>query len=193
MKKKTVEIPDVQEIEKELLRVKERQKYHSVFSNTVFSLISVVAVAVLICVLFMPVLRIYGTSMNPILHDGNIVLTLKGSDFECGDIVAFYFNNKILVKRVIASSGEWVNIDEAGNVYVNDVLLDEPYLKEKSQGENDITFPYQVPENKFFVLGDHRETSVDSRSSSLGCVAEEQVVGRIMFCVWPLQDFGILK
>ena len=130
--------------------------------------------------------------MNETLQDGDIVLSVKDSRMNSGDIVAFYYNNKILVKRVIAQAGDWVNIDADGNVYVNDVLLDEPYISNKALGECDIDLPYQVPENRIFVMGDHREVSVDSRTTTVGCVAEEQIVGKLVFRVWPFNGFGSL-
>jgi signal peptidase I len=131
--------------------------------------------------------------MSPTLNEGEIVLSLRGSDFETGDLVAFYLGNKLLVKRCIAGPGDWVDIDEDGNVYVNDELLDEPYVSEKSQGECDMEFPYQVPESRYFMLGDHRTTSMDSRSSAIGCVADEQIVGRLTIRIWPLKDFGLIN
>ena len=118
-------------------------------------------------------------------------MSVKGSaDMKPGEVLAFYYNNKILVKRVIAGPGDWVDIDESGNVYVNSELLDEPYIAEKAYGETTIKLPYQVPEKRIFVMGDHRATSVDSRNNSVGCVAEEQIVGKIVFRVWPLTKFG---
>lgn len=141
----------------------------------------------------MPVLQIYGSSMEPTIQEGEIILSVKTKHFKQGDIVAFYYNNKVLVKRVIALPGEWVNIDANGNVYVNNTKLNEPYISKKSIGIYDIEFPYQVPENKFFVMGDHRATSVDSRSSSVGCVEAEQLVGKIVFRVWPIKRIGIAK
>ena len=161
--------------------------------NTIFTLITVAAVAVLVAVLLLPVLRIYGTSMTPTLEENNIVVSLKGSDFKTGDVVAFYYNNKILVKRVIAQAGQWVNIDPDGTVYVDNVKIDEPYIDKKAFGECDIELPYQVPENRVFVMGDHRDVSVDSRNTSIGPIAEEQIVGRIIFNLWPLSEFGAVK
>ena len=189
-KNSAVEVPDLSQLEKELNRVKYKKRYKSVLTSTISTLIVVAAIAVLIATLLMPVLQIYGTSMSPTLYDGDISATIKTTEFEQGDVVAFYYNNKILVKRVIAMSGEWVDMDEDGNVYVNDVLLDEPYLVERAVGECDIKLPYQVPENRIFVMGDHRSVSVDSRSTTVGCVAEEQLVGRLLFRVWPLKDMG---
>ena len=153
----------------------------------------VAAVAVLVATIWMPVLQIYGSSMTPTLKEGDIVLSVKGSGFEPGDLVAFYLGNKILVKRCIAGPGQWVDIDENGNVSVDGRLLEEPYLTEKALGECDIALPYQVPENRYFCVGDHRSTSVDSRSTAVGCISDEQIVGRIVFRVWPLPDFGALR
>lgn len=177
-------------MEIELDRERYRRRYGSVLRSTIYTLITVAAVAVLIATLWMPVLRIYGSSMTPTLENGNIVVSVKGNDYQQGDVIAFYYNNKILVKRVIAASGDWVNISEDGVVYVNDQELEEPYLTEQALGECNIELPYQVPENRLFVMGDHRSVSIDSRSTSIGCVAEEQIVGRLVFCVWPLRDFG---
>ena len=189
-KRKAIEVPELSQLEEELSRVKYQKRYKRVLTSTVSTLIVVAAVAVLIATLLMPVLQIYGTSMSPTLYDGDIIATIKTTEFEPGDVVAFYYNNKILVKRVIAMSGQWVDMDEDGNVYVNDVLLDEPYLVERAFGECDIKLPYQVPENRIFVMGDHRSVSVDSRSTTVGCVAEEQQVGKLVFRVWPLKDMG---
>lgn len=191
MKKKIVnERPTVEMLEVELNRVKYKQRYRVVLKSTIYTLITVAAVAVLVATLWLPVLRIYGSSMTPTLQDGDIVFSVKTSDLEQRDIIAFYYNNKILAKRVVAGPGDWVNIDEAGNVFVNEELLEEPYVQEKSFGDADIEFPYQVPDGKIFVMGDHRSTSVDSRHTAVGCVAEEQIVGKIVFRVWPLDEFG---
>ncbi len=186
-------VPTVAQLEQELKRETYRRRYNRVLRSTIYTLITVAAVAVLVATLFLPVLRIYGTSMTPTTTDGDIVVSVKGGSFERGDIIAFWFNNKILVKRVIAQAGEWVDIDEAGNVSINGEPLDEPYLTEKALGECDIELPYQVPDGRLFVMGDHRSTSSDSRSSAVGCVAEEQIVGKLVFRVWPLGEFGPLE
>ncbi len=191
-KKNNYQKPDVSLLEKELKRERYKQRYKVVIKSTVFTLITVAAVAVLIATLWLPVLQIYGTSMTPALQDGDIVVSSASNQLSQGDIVAFYYNNKVLVKRVIALPGEWVNIDEDGNVYVNNFMLEEPYVDEKSFGSCDIELPYQVPENKYFVMGDHRSVSTDSRNVAIGCVSEEQIVGKIMFRVWPIKDLGSL-
>ena len=177
------DLPSSAEFEEELERVR----------STIYTLITVAAVAVLVAVLVLPVLRIYGESMAPTLSEGQLVLSVKGGRFQPGDVVAFYYNNKILVKRVIARPGEWVNLNEAGDVFVNGVPLEEPYLQSKAFGTCDIELPFQVPEGMLFVMGDHRDVSVDSRSSIVGCVAEEQIVGKIFFRFWPLEDLGPLR
>lgn len=191
MKRKTVkEVPDVALLRKELKREQYRHRYAASLRSTVYTLVVVAAFAILVATLWMPVLQIYGNSMTPTLHEGQIVLSLKGSHFEKGDLVAFYLGNKLLVKRVLAGPADVVNITEDGTVYINGEEQAEPYVSEKALGECDLGFPYQVPESRYFLLGDHRKTSVDSRSSAVGCVAEEQIVGKIVFRVWPLADFG---
>ncbi len=189
-RKEILEKPTMQQLEAELSRVKYRRRYRSVLKSTVYSLITVAAVAILVATLWLPVLQIYGSSMTPTLQDGEIIFSVKTSNFKPGDIAAFYYNNKILVKRIICGPGDWINIDEDGTVYVNDVLLDEPYLLDKALGDCNIDLPFQVPEGRFFVMGDHRSTSVDSRNVSVGCVSQEQIVGKILFRVWPLKRLG---
>lgn len=189
-KKRQQEAPSVAMIEAELKRIRYGERYRGVLKSTIYTLITVAAVAVLVATLWLPVLQIYGSSMTPTLQDGEIVICVKSDELETGEVLAFYYNNKILIKRVIAGPGDWVNLDEEGNVYVNDKLLDEPYLTEKALGDCDIELPYQVPDARVFVMGDHRATSVDSRSNAVGCVSEEQIVGRIVFRVWPFNVFG---
>lgn len=190
MRKKKLVNPGLDSLRAELKRVRYRQRYNSVVRSTIYILLTVAAAAVLVATLLLPVLRIYGSSMTPSLYEGDIVVSLKTTDFGRGDIISFYYNNKILVKRVIAFEGEWVNIDEEGNVYVDGRQLDEPYIDEKALGECDIKLPYQVPDGRLFVMGDHRATSADSRSTTVGCVMEEQIVGRIVYRVWPVSEFG---
>ncbi|MBR2561374.1 MAG: signal peptidase I [Eubacterium sp.] len=180
--------PTSTELQQELSRVRSQGRFQKTLRNTVITLIAVAAAAVLIAMFWLPVLRIYGSSMAPTLDNGNIVLAVKNKEFAKGDIVAFYYNNKILVKRVVAKPGDTVDIDSEGNVYVNSVMMEEPYLADKALGDCNIELPFQVPENKLFVLGDNREESIDSRNTAVGCVADEQIVGRLVFVVWPFRN-----
>ena len=186
------EIPTAVQLEAELKRAKYRREYRKLLRNTISSLSVVAAIAVLVSMLFLPVLRVTGTSMTPTLQNDELVVCRKRGTFQSGDIIAFYFNNKILLKRVIGVAGDIIDIDDSGTVYVNGEALEEPYLNEKALGECDIELPYQVPDERVFVMGDHRSTSVDSRSTAVGCVAEEAVVGKVILRVWPVKQFEVL-
>ena len=193
MKRTDLTCPPSSQLRAELEREKYKQRRHGAMRKAVTILVIAAAIAVLIASRWMPVLQIYGSSMSPTLKEGQIVITVKTSEFKPGDIIAFYFENKLLVKRYIADDGQWVDIMEDGNVFIDEELLDEPYIKEKSFETCDIELPYQVPEGRIFVMGDHRETSLDSRSKSIGCIADEQIAGKVCFCIWPISDFGPVK
>ncbi len=186
-------LPSTAELETAYEKVSYYDRLRRSIISTTNILIVVAALSILVAMLFLPVLRIYGQSMNATMHSGELVVSIKGSHFETGDIVAFYYNNNILVKRVIAKSGDWVDIDLDGNVYVNQVRLEEPYIDGKAFGEPDIDFPYQVPDERIFVLGDNRSVSIDSRHNSIGCVTSEQIVGKIVFRIWPLNRIGPVR
>ncbi len=185
--------PSADAIETELKREKYRQKYKSVLKSTLYTLIVVAAVAVLIATLVLPVLQISGESMEPTLANGEIVVLFKTKNFERGELCAFYYSNKILIKRVIGLPGDQIVIDGDGNVYVNGNLIEEPYLSSKALGECDIEFPYEVPEGELFVLGDRRDTSVDSRSSVIGCIPRDDILGRIFLRVWPMKKISFMN
>ena len=190
---KQINIPSSSEVEMELKRERYKRRYRSTLKSTLFALVTAAAAAVLVATLWLPVLQIYGASMTPTLQEGEIVVSVKADDLEPGDIVAFYYGNKVLIKRYIAGPGQWVNILEDGTVLVNDQVLEEPYLTHKTLGICDLEFPYQVPDKTYFLLGDERETSVDSRHSSVGCISEEEMVGKIIFRVWPMDVIGVIE
>ena len=191
--KKEVVIPELSLLEAELKRERYKSRYWTVFRSSVYILITVAAVAVLVATLWLPVLQIYGSSMTPTMDEGNIVISVKSMEYEHGDIIAFYYNNKILVKRVIATAGEWIDMKPDGTVYVNGIRKEEDYIQDKAYGDCDVVMPYQVPESRVFVMGDHRSVSVDSRSTGVGCIAEEQIVGKIVFKIWPLDEIGKIQ
>lgn len=185
--------PSVEQLEGQLKRERYKVRYRYALRTTVYTLLAAAAAAILVATLWIPVLQIYGSSMTPTLGEGQLVVAVKSKKFQQGDIVAFYYNNRILVKRVIAGPGEWVDIDGDGNVFIDGEALEEPYLAEKALGQCDIELPYQVPANQYFVMGDHRSTSADSRSTTVGCVATEAVVGRLLFRIWPLNTIQVIR
>lgn len=187
-----IQAPTLEQLEAELKKEQYKRNYRRVLQSTTFSLLVVAAAAVLIAVLLLPVLQINGTSMTETLQDGDIVVALNSKKFTTGDVIAFYYNNSILIKRVIAVAGDWVDIDEEGNVSVNGNRLEEPYISEKALGECNIDLPYQVPDGRCFVMGDHRAVSIDSRNTAVGCISSDMIVGRIMMRVWPLEQMGVI-
>lgn len=186
------DIPELDALQKELKRERYKRRFRRLLRSTVSALIVVAAVAALIATLLLPVLQISGTSMEPNLNDGDIVFLVKTGDLQTGDLCAFYYSNKILIKRIIATPGDYIWIEPDGTVFLNGERLDEPYVSEKALGECDVEFPYQVPENNYFVMGDQRQTSIDSRSSVIGCIAADQMIGKIFCKIWPLSDFAII-
>ena len=189
-KQKTgMDFPQLDILQKELKRERYKRRFRRLLRSTVNALIVVAAIAALIATLVLPVLQIAGTSMEPSLNDGDIVLLVKTDRLETGDLCAFYFSNKILIKRIIGTPGDYLWLDEEGTVFLNGTEMIAPYVSEKSLGECDVEFPYQVPENNYFMMGDHRETSIDSRSSVIGCIAEDQIIGKILCKFWPLSEF----
>ena len=185
-------IPSTEEVKAERERLAYRSRYTRVLRSTIYALVVVAAVAVLLATLFLPVLQVSGDSMNPTLEDKDILLLVKSDSMKTGDLCGFYWQNKLLLKRVIGLPGDIISLDENGVVTVNGTVLDEPFVDELALGECDIKFPYQVPENRYFVLGDHRATSIDSRSSVIGCVEKNQIVGKVFIRVWPLSSFSLI-
>ena len=189
---KRVEIPSMEEITQERKRLSYRRRYKRVLKSTAYALVVVAAIAVLLATNLLPVLQVSGDSMNPTLQDQDILVLLKTDTLEKGDLCGFYWQNKLLLKRIIGQPGDVIDMDVNGVVSVNGVALDEPYVDALTVGECDIRFPYQVPENRYFVLGDHRATSIDSRSSVIGCVEKSQIVGRVFLRIWPLSSFSLI-
>lgn len=187
-----VSIPSLDEIQRERKRIRRGAYYRQALRGTVSVLVVVAAVAVLIATLFLPILQISGDSMSPTLEHDEIVVLVKTKEFDRGDLIGFYYQGKILLKRVIALPEDEVAIDEDGNVYVNQELLEEPYVTEKSLGDCDLEFPHKVPGTGYFVLGDRRSNSVDSRNSVVGAVSQDDIIGRVCLRVWPLSRVGLI-
>ncbi len=191
--KKSMQFPTTKQIETAISKERYSQKYKKVLKSTCASLIVVAAIAALIATLALPVLQIQGTSMEPTLNDGEIVVLLKTSNLKRGQLCCLSYQNKLLIKRIIGVPGDRINIDQEGYVYVNDNLIDEPYVLDRALGECDVTFPVNVNDKHYFVLGDHRSTSIDSRSSVVGLVSDEQIVGKIFFRIWPFENWGVVE
>ena len=191
--KKPLEMPSQELLEADVKRVRYRKRYKNVLRSTVYTLVVVAAAAVLAATIWLPVLQIYGSSLSPTLERGQIVISVKNKHLKTGDIVAFWQGNKLLVKRVIAGPGQWVDIDAGGVVTVDGQTIDEPYLKEVSLGNCDIELPHQVAESHWFFMGDTRATSVDSSTASIGDVSEDQIEGQIVFRIWPLNAAGSMR
>lgn len=188
-KKWNYELPELELLQKELKRERYKRRFRRLLRSTTNALVVVAAVAALVATLVLPVLQIAGTSMEPSLNDGDIVLLVKTDRLKTGDLCAFYYSNKILIKRIIGVPGDYLWINPDGTVYLNGTELQEPYITEKALGECDVEFPYHVPENHYFMMGDHRETSIDSRSTVIGGIAEDQIIGKILCKIWPIKEF----
>lgn len=192
-KKGKMSLPTKQQVETERKRYRRQKAYNKALSGTVYVLTIVAAVAVLIATLILPVLQIEGTSMEPTLVNGDIVLLTKTVNFDRGELCGFSWNNKLLIKRVIGLPGDWIEIDTDGTVYLNGEQLDEPYAEQLAVGECDLEFPFQVPQEQYFVLGDMRESSIDSRNTLIGCVEKDQIVGKVFFRIWPFKTIRFFE
>lgn len=190
---KKVFVPSLKEIQRERKRIRRDNLYWQALRGTIAVLIVVAAIAVLVTTLFLPILQISGDSMSPTLEHDEIVILMKTQEFDRGDLIGFYYQGKILLKRVIALPEDEVAIDADGNVYVNGELLEEPYVTDKGLGDCDLEFPYKVPGTGYFVMGDQRSNSVDSRNSVIGAVSKEDIIGKVFLRVWPFSKMGFVN
>ncbi len=190
--RREIAIPSRDEVAKEREKLRYRMRFQRTLFSTIGFLIVVAAVSVLISTMLFPVIQVTGDSMEPTVENGEILILQKTDELQTGDLVAFYYQSRILLKRVIGTAGDYIDIDPEGNVSVNGELLEEPYVTDKSLGECDIELPYQVPDGRIFVMGDHRSVSMDSRTEAIGCVGQEQIIGKVAFRIWPLTRAGFL-
>jgi len=182
----------VELLEKELKRERYRKRYRRTLANTIFTL-AAMALLVVVLVLVFPVLTITGDSMGETLRQGELVAALRGAEIERGDIAALQYGaNKILIKRVIAGPGDEIMVQEDGKVLINGTELQEPYVTHAGGECNIEEMPYVVPEGRWFVMGDNRSLSLDSRNEQFGCIAQEQIIGPVVLRIWPLEQFGLL-
>lgn len=189
---KKVPVPSLPEIQRERKRIRRKDYYRQSLRGTISVLVVVAAIAVLVATLFLPILQISGDSMSPTLEHDEIVILVKTKEFNRGDLIGFYYQGKILLKRVIALPDDEVAIDAEGNVYVNGEVLEEPYVTDKGLGDCDLEFPYKVPGTGYFVLGDQRSNSVDSRNSVIGAISQDDIIGKVFIRVWPFSRFGFV-
>lgn len=190
--KEKLEIPSIPALKEELMREKIKREFRRAILNMAGVLIVAAALTALMATRIFVLVQINGSSMKPTLNEDEVIILRQTKAVEKGDIVGFYYGGKILLKRVMAGAGDEVDIDREGNVSVNGERIDEPYLKEKTLGKCDLEFPYEVPEGAIFVLGDNRAISMDSRIKSIGCVESDQIVGKVVFRMWPMACMGIM-
>ncbi len=189
-RKKQTLFPELEEIQNEMRRARSQSKYHQALKSTAGTIVVVAAIAVLVASIFLPVLRVTGSSMQPSFSPGNVLVAVKTRDYLPGDVCSFYYNNKLIIKRVIATGGDMLEIDEDGRVSVNGLVLEESYVPQYDLGMCDIEFPFRVPDEQLFVMGDNRAASVDSRVQAFGCISQEELMGKIVLRVWPIQNFA---
>ncbi len=189
-RKKQTLFPELEEIQNEMRRARSQSKYHQALKSTAGTIVVVAAIAVLVASIFLPVLRVTGSAMQPSFAPGNVLVAFKTRDYLPGDVCSFYYNNKLIIKRVIATGGDMLEIDEDGRVSVNGLVLEESYVPQYDLGMCDIECPFRGPDEQLFVMGDNRASSVDSRVQAFGCISKEELMGKVVLRVWPLQNFA---